>query len=528
MQDDVNLPELPTPAPGTVGASSHCFSLLSRLAWQSAGVYLFFLVPTILLLLYISASDATFSRNISAAWQAGFWHLPGLTSTVSRIALDAIQAFVVIVLGWFFYQGFRSLNQQKTLSRVQEQQFLKGLGLWLVGVSLILWAVIPFHSSDLYGYLNRGFQQSVFHTNPYLTPIVEITGWSQSPLFHPHWIYNPCPYGFFFAQLAKGLTFWSGGSFCLAFLLFKLLNVLLVFGSAVLIYQIAKAEGLKRPWLSTYLFAANPLVLLHALGNGHNDILMAFLLLGAIRCLQRQPSRVWALPLLTLSILTKYASLLALPFILIDFIKKRDWWPVLGGTLLSVALVIALGLPYMDPTQPWPWNALLDNAGKPQHSLIAMLGGSLYYTLKPFTKLMATVSLPAPAHLRDAFLALLKPIFWAIFVLVYAMSCLSFWREKGADKLASRIIARTAQVLTIMVALVSAKFHPWYPVMFLPVVLLQEEDSFWRRFALTLSIFQLLGFTVFQNLPVFSVLLLTLLPLYWTYKRQDLFSTPAA
>jgi hypothetical protein len=69
-----------------------------------------------------------------------------------------------------------------------------------------------------------------------------------------------------------------------------------------------------------------------------------------------------------------------------------------------------------------------------------------------------------------------------------------------------------------MIGFVSAKFHPWYVVMFLPVALLLPEESRLRRFALLLSLFQLAGFTILQNLPVFNVILLTLLPCWLALK----------
>src|SRR5690606_14195573 len=133
--------------------------------------------------------------------------------------------------------------------------------------------------------INRGVQQSLYHTNPYLTPVADIAGWRQEPLFHAHWQHNPCPYGFFFAWLASAVTAFSGHSFIAAFFVVKLLNLLCLLGVTGLIYRLAGQPNLSKPVLSAYSFGANPLVLLHVMGNGHSDIMLILFLLLSIQAL---------------------------------------------------------------------------------------------------------------------------------------------------------------------------------------------------------------------------------------------------
>jgi hypothetical protein len=389
----------------------------------------------------------------------------------------------------------------------------KAVHQWVLFCSLALLAVIPFHSSDLYGYLNRGFQQSLLHTNPYLTPVADIPGWMHEPSLHAHWIHNPCPYGFLFAQWAAWLTRLAGGHFVLAFFLFKITNVLALLGATALIYRIANQLKRPQPWRDAFWFGANPLILLHAIGNGHNDILLAFLLLLSLCFLLSNRWSWLALPVLTLSVLTKYASLLAFPFMGLYLIKQRNWKALLSGGLLSFILLIALALPYVDMQQSWPWNALLDNAGKPQHSLIAMLSRAAYYSAK------WVVGMPKAEELMEMVQSLLKPAFWTGFVLFYGWRLWQFFRQPLQ---AERLLLELGLVLTVMVAFVSAKFHPWYPVMFLPILVLLPKSSTLRRFGLLFSLFLLAAFTPLLNLHVINVLLLTLMPLGWVLRRPNL------
>lgn len=478
---------------------------------KSLVLYSLFLIPTLLLIAFKGSSDSSLSHAIGGTWQAEFWHFPGLGAVASRVVLDILEAMAIAGLGWLFYQGFQSVRQSS--GDAPDLLVLR----WTALAGALLLFATPFHSSDLFGYLNRGFQQSLFHTNPYLTTIAEIPGWQNSPLLHPHWVDNPCPYGFFFAQLANWVTRLANQSFTMAYLYFKSLNLLLLIGTTGLIAQMGKHLNLSKPWLAAYLFGANPLVLLHVMGNGHNDLLMVFLLLLALFCLQSKRAQWLCLPVLTLSILTKYASLLALPFILIYLFKNRQYRPFLVGSALSALLIAGLAAPYIDLNQPWPWNSLLDNAGKPQHSIISMLAEMVYYPLK-------WLHLPAK-DIEAQFLRILKPLFWLGFIGFYGWRCLSYLRHK-ADF--GPLLYEITLTTTVMVALISAKFHPWYPIMFLPIGLLLPENSRLRQFALVFSLFQLAGFTIFQNLPIVSEAVLTLIPLWLAYRQTPIFPASAS
>jgi hypothetical protein len=71
-----------------------------------------------------------------------------------------------------------------------------------------------------------------------------------------------------------------------------------------------------------------------------------------------------------------------------------------------------------------------------------------------------------------------------------------------------------------MVAFVSAKFHPWYVIMFLPLTLVLPPDNWLRRFGIWFSVFQIAGFTLLQNVHILNVLLLTLVPLWISLRRE--------
>ncbi len=481
---------------------------LHRLILQSGLLYWLMLAPTFLCLLYAGADDATVSRWLPQAWDAAFWGIPGLPDPAAAILAKGALLIAIGLCTALFLKGLRLIAGQSQAPAMQDASLIL-TGCLLLGLTLV--AVVPFHSSDLYGYINRGAQQSLYAVNPYTTTVAEIDGWRSQPMFHEHWVYNPCPYGFFFARLAAWLTWLSGGHFLWAFLIFKTLNWLAFGGCLWLIFLLSGKLERKRPWLDAFWFGASPLVLLHGLANGHNDLLLVLLLLGSLATLWF-PRRAWlSLPLLTLSILTKYASLLALPFIGLYLVKTRQYKALLGGLVVSGLLIWWLSLSYLNSGEPWPWKDMLDNAGKPQHSLIAGLGSLYYYPLKWFTGWDADA-------LEGRWLATLKPVFWAAFTGFFGWRCWRFLRLPNPQRV--DVVAETGLVMLVMICVISAKFHPWYLLMFYPLLLLLPEASRLREAGLWLALFQIAAFSPLQNLPVFNWLLLTATPLWLGWSGQ--------
>ncbi len=482
-------------------------SPLKRWLLQSACLYGLLLIPTGLLLGTAGGDDAAISRMIMGAWEADFWHFPGLGAKVSSIIGDVLLFICIGLLAWLFYQGYRLLSQQ------QPEETERSARLVLLGsvlFSLILLAVIPFHSSDLYGYINRGAQQAVYHVNPYVVTVAEIPDWQQDPLFQKHWIHNPSPYGFLFTRLTGELVMFTGGSFFLSFLLFKLLNVAVFGVTTWLIYRFAIRLNLEKPVLAMYLYGWNPLILLHLVANGHNDGLLALFLLLAVYVLQFPQWRVLSLPLLLASIFTKYASVLALPFIVMGWVKQRDWKGLLESGILAGLFLFGLAWPYMADFQNWKHSDMLSNASVSHHSLHAAISDTVYYAGKWFVT-------DAGAW-KESVRQLFKPFFWGGFIVFYAWLLYRFVRERVTTQVLLQVIA---VALVGLIVFASSKFHAWYVGMFFPLLLLLEENSPLRRFGVYFAAFQLLAFTPFENLHILNALVMTLLPLYLVYKERQ-------
>ena len=479
-------------------------------AWQTAMLYLLLTIPTVLLMRHCALSGDSVSVAITQSWKAVFWQIPGLSQKASRVIADIGVILVALGSAWFYIQGYQLLKQIDHSSEATVQrQVLNPILLWSTIFALILGFVVPFHSMDIYGYINRGAQQAFYAVNPYAVTVSQIPNWQIDPIFHKHWITNPCPYGFFFTHLANALTAFSGREFWSAFLLFKDLSILTHLGIVWMLFHTARLFGMEKPWLPAYLYGWNPLILLHLIANGHNDGLLALCLLCAI-WLAVSNRHAWAaLPMLTLSILTKYASLLAAPFFILYFIKQRQWKTLAFGLMYSVMLLVILGWSFLQDPAALPVDKMTSNAAMSQHSLHSALARSVYWA--------GSLFMDNADGLLNWARVWFKWMLWGGYAFIYGWLVVSFARDSQIkDKTHWPMLYGMALSITLMIVFASAKFNAWYIGMFLPLLLILHPQSRLRQFGLLLTLFQLLSFSPVENLHIGSFILLTLTPLILT------------
>ncbi len=488
----------------------------------TAGLYALLLIPTAHLFISTGFVDAEISRQIDLAWHPSFFPiLNPLSPTTGKILVHGLLFTTIALIAWVYYQASAPNRLDKNLPSPSFQQIF----FWTSLFCILLLFVIPFHSKDIYGYINRGAQQAFYGINPYLHPLGDIENWQANPMFHEHWVDNPSPYGFFFNRLAHRLCEFSGMNFLFAFFLFKLNSVLLHLAITYLIYLTGHRLNLARPEFGALLYGWNPLMLLQIVGNGHNDLWVSFGLLLAIAMVQFPVWRWTIFPLLTVSVFTKYASILTAPFFLMALTRWRDWRALVIGIPLASIIILALGWPYLQDWQNLPFEAMAKNASMTQHSLNSMLSRLVYYTAPMLPGANGFPEIFSIEALRNFF----KPLLWGSFALFFFWQGITFWRHSSFEqtyRAYKNLILPMAFVLVVMIAFASSKFHAWYIAMFFPLLFLLEENAWPRRFGLLLSYFQLLAFTPLQNIHILNYILLTGVPFLWSLGIFPLLARP--
>ena len=159
--------------------------------------------------------------------------------------------------------------------------------LWCVPVVL----APALFSRDMYSYLADG---AMLHLglNPYDQSPAVLAHLHQTQLFDavsPFWRHTTAPYGPAFVGIASLISAVAGSNLVAGVLLLRLVEVVGVGLLAVFVPRLARVLGAD-PARATWLAVISPLVVLELVGAGHNDALMAGLLLaGVTLALERRP-----------------------------------------------------------------------------------------------------------------------------------------------------------------------------------------------------------------------------------------------
>ncbi|MFF0148668.1 alpha-1,6-mannosyltransferase [Amycolatopsis sulphurea] len=215
---------------------------------------------------------------------------------------------------------------------------------WLWAVPLLV--APPLFSNDLYTYLAQGAVAQA-GLDPYTHVPAELSG-ALIENAGGHWLSVPSPYGPLFILVVKSALGLTGGNPLFSALLTRLVMVaglwLLCRAIPVLCRHLGGA-----PAGALWIVAANPLVLLHLVSGGHNDLLMIGLLAAGVGLvLDRAAVRGFAL--VAMAVAVKATAGVALPFLVWVWVAQRSgsgptWREFLRAVVLSVStVVVSFGL----------------------------------------------------------------------------------------------------------------------------------------------------------------------------------------
>jgi hypothetical protein len=410
----------------------------------------------------------------------------------SRRAREVFIWLAVLPLLYLFRRGY--LIVRDAGDRAQVTTIVAFAALFCVTCAL----VYPFHSTDVFGYINRGWQQVHYGMNPYVYTVAETPGWREDPMMWEHWIHNPNPYGFLFSLLARVLCSLGGGNWWATLLLFKGVNAAAYGLTGWLVWSGARHLGHARPALALYSFLWNPLVLLHHIANGHNDVLIGCALaLAAYLAVTGRD--VWVLPALAAATMLKYAPVLVVPAALLYVFRKRGWRTALVGCLLAALVAAAAAAPYAADWRRFRLEDIRDNAtliDNSLHSFLIHVYTNAGRLVAPLAEYKEAVNSAIKAALRYGFVVFLAGVY------------LRFWRRASAG----RLVELSALVLLVLMCVVSSKFNAWYMGMVLPTALLLPERHWLRRLTLLIATAQTLSLTFFKQAYMLNYFAMILVP----------------
>jgi hypothetical protein len=417
----------------------------------------------------------------------------------SRTGRELFAWFLVPASLFLFWKGYKILNEVID----PPARLVIGFG---IAFCLVAFFIYPFHSTDVFGYINRGWQQVHYHQNPYVKSTAETPNWQQDPMIRDHWIYNPNPYGFLFTLLARGLTHLGQGNWWLTLFLFKGVNVIVYGATSWLVWAGARKLGRDKPFTDLYLFMWNPLILLHHIANGHNDILTGYFVALAIY-LAVVGAGFWIIPVLVLATLLKYGPAILLPFALIFVIKNYGWRIAILSSLLATVIFVAVSAPYLIDwrqfrTDDIKFNAtLIDNS---LHSFLIHIYENLARLLPPLATYHGLVD------------SLIKNVLRLGLIAFVVVQLLTIPKEFSVHV----FLRKSLKLMFVLICVASSKFNAWYMGMLLPLALFEDVKYWLRRLVVLISGAQLFSLTFFKQAYILNFFAMMLIP-GWIVFRQE-------
>lgn len=384
-----------------------------------------------------------------------------------------IALLYVLGLVGLFFAYWRMLQTVHALSR-SDPESAKSIREWILGFGLlcgiILIGLYPITALDVVLYVVRARLWTLYGASPMVAlpmnfpqdPFISLAG---------EYAKQPSPYGPLWELVAQiplqlGLTGITSGVIAM-----KIISLFSYLGTGILIgwnavqdsskYNVSSATALT-------FFALNPLVLMQAIGNGHNDMLMLFLMtLGLV--LWQRDKWAWATLALTLATLIKVTGFILLPLFGMAVLVASPTWKDRFTRGLSMFLIFSVTtLVAYRLSGPFP--EVFDGV---RYAALGRLGYTPAYAIRVILREIfpgntRVINLPE-ATLRNLF----------IFYYAYLLIKLA---QKKMTLLEAGFLAYFSQLI------LGSTFRIWYPFWLVPFAALNlNSRTYWRTFLFSIT-----------------------------------------
>jgi hypothetical protein len=382
------------------------------------------------------AAPPTWARHLARAFGLTDLGRRGLTALAWALVLVVLAAFAVVVAeAWWRRIRLAAVLVATVCSLVIS-----------VEAPLLL-------SRDVYTYAAYGRIEVLYHHNPYLASLSSFPHDPFVAVASVQWLHGHSHYGPLFTLASGGIAHVSVGATILAF---KMPAGVAIAAATAFVALAALKIRRDRAALAAALVGLNPVIVVHTVGGGHVDALIAAPLAAAIALLatQSRSSSVRALAvtvLLTIACLVKTVMLPVLILWLVWLARPRHLRTIALHLLVIVALSAATAAAFFNASHPFA----------------------------PFVSLGGVESWASPSHFvahiaqtfggREA-----RVVAEAAFVLLYVALFLRLIRCARRPNAAPPI--REWGIALLLLALTLPYLLPWYAAWFVPFLAFFEDQ----------------------------------------------------
>jgi hypothetical protein len=209
-------------------------------------------------------------------------------------------------------------------------------------------------SRDVYSYAYYGRIAGVHHANPYVMTPADFPRDLLAPYVGPKWFDTPAVYGPAFTQLSSlvARVVEDLGSLIATF---RLVAVAASLGTIAVIAWLARRVQPEREAFAVAAFGLNPVVLFQSVGSGHNDLLVALAIVGALALVHVRREHL-ATAALTLGALVKATAGVPLLLLVVASVARRPRGEraraLVGHLTVALGVTLVFALPFLQTRDP--------------------------------------------------------------------------------------------------------------------------------------------------------------------------------
>jgi hypothetical protein len=233
-----------------------------------------------------------------------------------------------------------------------------------IGVRTLLWLAVAYQlglllvpllfSRDVYSYAAYGRIAGVHHANPYVLAPAAFPNDAFTPFVGPKWVGTPAVYGPLFTLLSSGLVRVVAGV-AATILVFRALAIAATLVSLSLIAWLVRRAQPARAAFAVAAFGLNPVVLFQSSGSGHNDLLVALAVVGALALVWAR-RELLATASLSLGALVKVTAGVPLLLLIVAATARAEPGRRLRALAshlgLSLAIALVFAAPFLNASDP--------------------------------------------------------------------------------------------------------------------------------------------------------------------------------
>lgn len=333
---------------------------------------------------------------------------------------------------------------------------IKDILVFTILIGIIFMMMLPWTSSDIFYYMGVGELEVRYNQNPYYVTMNDYYLEHESEISDEilekgaksYWGDTTVIYGPMSQLIFKICSFLGLKNVTIGLFIFKIANLIIHIINTYLIYKISGRKNF------AFLYGLNPFILIEAIGNVHNDIIVVFFILSSLYFLLKRKNLTMSITFLALGTGIKYLTVLLLPIIILYHFRNekklyiRFLRCIEYGILFAIIFIAQYILYFKD-----------------YNVLIAVMVQN--------TKLAKSIYSVVSQYNFECYIYL-RIIFAILFFTYYIKFCIDMLTEKN---IRFYKIIRKYSLSLILFLLLLTSFQPWYLIWSFATIMWQKPNT---------------------------------------------------